>query len=85
MAFEINPLNQPLVDSSGLTRLMKQKKIKKETSQFAISLKVAVSVSRSATMFQIIQACCHAVEKVTQTAFSFFLAGYAVCSKVSQH
>lgn len=38
MAFEINPLNQPLAD--GLTRLMKQKK--KKTCQFAISLKVAV-------------------------------------------
>lgn len=27
MAFEINPLNQLLADGSGLTRLMKQKKI----------------------------------------------------------
>lgn len=37
MAFEINPLNQPLADGSGLTRLVKQK-----TCQFAISLKVVV-------------------------------------------
>lgn len=59
MAFEINPLNQPLADGSGLTGLMKQK-----TQQRAISLKVVVRVRRSAIMFKLFQACCHAAEKV---------------------
>lgn len=32
-------------------------------------------------MFQIIQAGCHAVEKVTQTAFSFFLSDTLFAAK----